>query len=79
MLVTAMVMAVDAHARPTSIMASAYATAPASAPPSAAGTFTPIMPSSASSRRISGGISFVAIDGRGGLGDDAGSVVAGGV
>ena len=50
MLVTAMVTAVEAQPRAISIIESAYATAPASAPPSDAGTFTPIMPSSARPR-----------------------------
>ncbi len=55
MLVTAMVTAVDAHARAISVIASEYATTPASAPPSAAGTLTPISPSSASPCTISAG------------------------
>ena len=55
MFVTAIVTAVAAQPRAISIMARAYATAPASAPPSSAGTFTPIRPSSARARSVSEG------------------------
>src|SRR6267142_655727 len=47
MLVTAMVTAVEAQPRAISIIDRAYATEPASAPPSADGTLTPMSPSSA--------------------------------
>ncbi len=46
-LFTAMVTAVEAQPCAISIIASAYATAPAAAPPYCSGTFTPIKPSSA--------------------------------
>ncbi len=55
MLVTAMVTAVDAQARAISVIASEYATTPASAPPRAAGMLTPISPSSARPWTISVG------------------------
>jgi hypothetical protein len=55
MLVTAIATAVDAQASATSIIASAYDVAPASAPPYAAGTFTPRRPSSAISASSSAG------------------------
>jgi hypothetical protein len=55
MLVTAMVTAVDAQPAAISVIARLYETTPASAPPSASGTFTPMSPSFASSSRSSFG------------------------
>src|SRR5438105_6386891 len=55
MLVTATVTAVEAQPCAISIIASAYATAPACAPPNCSSTLTPISPSSASSRSCAAG------------------------
>ena len=55
MFVTAIVTAVDAQARATSCIASAYETAPAAAPPYASGTLTARSPSSPSPFKSSRG------------------------
>src|SRR5512140_1050778 len=55
MFVTAIATEVDAHAAEISIIASAYETTPASAPPSSDGMFTPLNPSPAISLSSSAG------------------------
>src|SRR5690349_12173049 len=55
MLLTPTATVVDAHARAISVIIMLYATAPASSPPSAFGTFTPRNPAAATFARLSWG------------------------